>query len=90
MRVREGKKLPQIVWQTFQCDRRLSYRASLYDVDVTRRCLLGTAVAGGSGLAAASVLSARAHAASFGNPDEPPQGAVNAKNPASLTDPGPM
>ncbi len=55
-------------------------------VDVTRRSLLG---AGAGGLAAASVLSAQARAASFGNPDEPPQGAVNAKNPASLTDPGP-
>jgi oxalate decarboxylase len=29
-------------------------------------------------------------AASFGNPDEPPQGAINAKNPASLTDPDPQ
>ena len=55
-------------------------------VDVTRRSLLG---AGAGGLAAASVLSVGARAASFGNPDEPPQGAVNAKNPASLTDPGP-
>jgi oxalate decarboxylase len=55
-------------------------------VDVTRRSLLG---AGAGGLAAASVLSIEARAASFGNPDEPPQGAVNAKNPASLTDPGP-
>jgi len=30
-----------------------------------------------------------ARAASFGNPDEPPQGAINGKNPASSTDPGP-
>ena len=55
-------------------------------VDPTRRSLLG---AGAGGLAAAAVLSAGARAASFGNPDEPPQGAVNAANPASLTDPGP-
>jgi oxalate decarboxylase len=55
-------------------------------VDVSRRSLLG---AGAGGLAAASVLSVRARAASFGDPDAPPQGAVNAKNPASLTDPGP-
>jgi oxalate decarboxylase len=41
------------------------------------------------GLAAASVLST-ARAAGFGNPDEPPQGAINATNPASLTDPGPQ
>ena len=32
-----------------------------------------------------------ARAASFGNPDEPPQGVINTKgNPASLTDPGPQ
>src|SRR3979490_2977441 len=55
-------------------------------VDVTRRSLLG---AGAAGLAAASVLSAEARAAAFGNPDEPPQGAVNAANPASVTDAGP-
>jgi len=54
-------------------------------VDVTRRGLLG---AGAGGLAAASVLST-ARAASFGNPDQPPQGAINTTNPASLTDPGP-
>ena len=54
-------------------------------VDVIRRRLLGTA----GGIAAASVLSVGARAASFGNPDQPPQGAVNATNPASLTDPGP-
>ena len=30
-----------------------------------------------------------AQAATFGNPDEPPQGAINATNPATLTDPGP-
>ena len=29
-------------------------------------------------------------AATFGNPDEPPQGAVNAKSPGSLSDPGPQ
>ena len=55
-------------------------------VQVTRRSLLGV---GAGGLAAASVLSVGARAASFGNPNEPPQGAVNATNPASLTDPGP-
>ena len=54
-------------------------------IDTTRRSLLGAA----GGLAAASVFSAGARAASFGNPDEPPQGAVNATNSASVTDPGP-
>jgi len=56
-------------------------------VNVTRRGLLG---AGAGGLAAASVLSVGARGASFGNPDEPPQGAINAKNLASVTDPGPQ
>src|SRR5438132_6828185 len=56
-------------------------------VDVTRRGLLG---AGAGGLAAASVVSVGARAASFGNPDAPEQGAINATNPASLTDPGPQ
>ena len=37
----------------------------------------------------AMVTAASAEPATFGNPDEPPQGAINAKNPASLTDHGP-
>src|SRR5258708_8132732 len=53
---------------------------------VSRRTLLA-ATAAGSLVAAA----AKAQAQSFGNPDLPPQGAVNAKNnPASITDPGPQ
>src|SRR6201998_2059149 len=55
-------------------------------VEVTRRGRLGVAA---GGLAAASVLTT-ARAQGFGNPDLPPQGAVNAQNPASLTDPGPQ
>ncbi len=57
--------------------------------DVTRRGLLGGVAAGAGGLAAASVVS-KARAQGFGNPDTPPTGAVNATNPASLTDPGPQ
>jgi oxalate decarboxylase len=57
-------------------------------VDVARRKLLGGAAAGVGGLAAASILS-KAQAQGFGNPNMPPTGAVNATNPASLTDPGP-
>src|SRR5271170_456337 len=50
---------------------------------VSRRTVLAAAAAG-------SVATA-AHAASFGNPDEPPQGEINTKNhPASVTDPGPQ
>ena len=49
-----------------------------------RTMLAATAASGVAGAAAA------ARAASFGNPDEPPQGAVNTQgNPASTTDPGP-
>ena len=39
---------------------------------------------------AAGAVATTADAANFGNPDEPPQGAVNATNPSSLTDPGPQ
>jgi len=53
-------------------------------MDFPRRGLLAASTVGGLALAAVALK-----AASFGNPDEPPQGAVNAKNPASLTDPGP-
>jgi oxalate decarboxylase len=53
---------------------------------VSRRNLLAV-TAGGSLVAAA----AKAQAQSFGNPDLPPQGAINARsNPASITDPGPQ
>lgn len=52
---------------------------------LSRRSVLATAAAG-----AAVSATAAAAAASFGNPDEPPQGAINAKNPASITDPGPQ
>jgi oxalate decarboxylase len=48
-------------------------------INVARRGLLG---AGAGGLAAASALSVGARAASFGKPDEPAQGAINA-NPGS-------
>ena len=40
-------------------------------------------------MGAAMTVSA-ANAASFGNPDQPAEGAINAKNPASITDPGPQ
>src|SRR5215471_16627282 len=52
---------------------------------LSRRSMVAAA-AGGMAAATAAV----AHAASFGNPDEPPQGAINARNPASLRDPGPQ
>jgi oxalate decarboxylase len=39
--------------------------------------------------AAGAVMTAKAaHAASFGNPDAPPQGAIDAKAPGNLRDPG--
>ena len=49
----------------------------------SRRDLLAVSAAG-----AMSATAARA--ATFGNPDEPPQGAVNAKGNGSSTDPGPQ
>src|SRR6201995_5940826 len=42
-----------------------------------------------SAMGAAMTVSA-ASAGSFGNPDEPPQGSINAKSPGSATDPGPQ
>src|ERR1700710_1944047 len=42
-------------------------------------------------LAAGAVMTASAaRAASFGNPDQPPQGSINAKAPGNLRDPGPQ
>ena len=38
----------------------------------------------------AALATSSAQAASFGNPDEPPQGAINAKGPGNLKDPGPQ
>jgi oxalate decarboxylase len=49
----------------------------------SRRDLLAASAVG-------AAMTASAHAASFGNPDEPPQGAINATSPGSLTDPGPQ
>jgi oxalate decarboxylase len=50
---------------------------------LSRRKLLAAGAAG-----AALTAASAAKAASFGNPDEPPQGAINAA-PGSLSDPGP-
>jgi oxalate decarboxylase len=49
----------------------------------SRRDILATAAAG-------AAMTTAAAAGTFGNPDEPPQGAINAKNPASAVDPGPQ
>ncbi|QIG98236.1 MULTISPECIES: cupin domain-containing protein [unclassified Bradyrhizobium] len=51
---------------------------------ISRRNLLAASAVG-----AAMTVSA-AKAATFGNPDEPPQGAINAKGPGNLADPGPQ
>jgi oxalate decarboxylase len=50
---------------------------------ISRRDVLAATAAG-------ALVTTTARAAEFGNPDEPPQGAINATNPASLTDPGPQ
>ena len=51
----------------------------------SRRTILSTGAAAG----AFTTLN-RAVAAAFGNPDNPPQGAMNAANPRNLADPGPQ
>jgi oxalate decarboxylase len=50
----------------------------------SRRDMLAVSAAG------AMVTAGAARAASFGNPDLPPQGAINAKAPGNLRDPGPQ
>src|SRR5271156_4066937 len=53
---------------------------------LSRRAILSSGVAGG-------ILTAAAAAAAdgtFGNPDQPAEGAVNVTNPKALTDPGPQ
>src|SRR5258707_13610303 len=40
--------------------------------------------------AAGAVTASAAKAASFGNPDLPPQAAINARRPGNLRDPGPQ
>src|SRR6266852_515012 len=50
---------------------------------ISRRKVLAATAAG------AVMTATTARAATFGNPDAPPQSAINAKNPASSTDPGP-
>jgi oxalate decarboxylase len=53
---------------------------------VSRRGVLAAAAAG-----TVATATAAANAASFGNPDEPPQGQINTTaNPSSFTDPGPQ
>jgi oxalate decarboxylase len=51
---------------------------------ISRREMLAATATG------AVITATTARAASFGNPDEPPQGAINAQNPGSITDPGPQ
>jgi len=50
----------------------------------SRRNVLATTAVG------MALSAATARAATFGNPDEPPEGAVNVTNPKALTDPGPQ
>ena len=50
---------------------------------LSRRNILATAAAG-------AMSAATARAASFGNPDQPAEGAVNVTNHKALTDPGPQ
>jgi oxalate decarboxylase len=57
---------------------------------MSRREVLATTAAAGVATTAIPPTAAPEKAAiSFGNPDDPPQGAANAANPRSTTDPGP-
>src|SRR6201993_5008202 len=60
----------------------------------SRRDMLAATAAGGL-VTAATMTTANADTPvksdiSFGNPNDPPQGAINAKNPRSVSDPGPQ
>ena len=60
----------------------------------SRRDMLAATAAGGL-MTAATMTAANADTPvkseiAFGNPNDPPQGAINAKNPRSVTDPGPQ
>jgi oxalate decarboxylase len=52
--------------------------------NLSRRAILGSSVAGGLLTAAAAVAAD----GTFGNPDQPAEGAINVTNPKALTDPG--
>jgi oxalate decarboxylase len=52
--------------------------------EFSRRSILSVSAAG------VVVAASAAHAASFGNPDLPPEGAMNVTNKRALTDPGPQ
>jgi oxalate decarboxylase len=54
--------------------------------DLSRRKILVGAAASATALG----VAATAKAASFGNPDRPPEGAINALSPTSRSDPGPQ
>src|SRR5258707_4778432 len=54
------------------------------DAMFSRRDMLAVSAAG------AVMTASAARAASFGNPDQPPQGSINAKAPGNLRDPGPQ
>src|ERR1700686_1435174 len=59
----------------------------------SRRDMLAATAVGGV-VTAATMTTANATPVksdiAFGNPNDPPQGAINAKNPRSITDPGPQ
>src|SRR5271156_4432921 len=59
----------------------------------SRRYMLAATAVGGVATAAAMTSANAAPVKSdisFGNPNDPPTGAINAKNPRSITDPGPQ
>ena len=59
----------------------------------SRRDILAATAVGGVATAAAMTSTNAAPVKrdiTFGNPNDPPTGAINAKNPRSITDPGPQ
>src|ERR1700736_3311992 len=75
-----NKEAPNTGSSTDNCESSIIRNTTMF----SRRDMLAA-----SAMGAAMTVSA-ANAGSFGNPDEPPQGSINAKNPGSVTDPGPQ
>jgi oxalate decarboxylase len=53
--------------------------------NLSRRLVMAAGAAGGI-----AAIATAARAATFGDPDRPPEGAINVKNPVALVDPGPQ
>jgi oxalate decarboxylase len=72
-----------------ECDKpnigRIMVMSDKRQTNLSRRAIVTTGAVGGI-----AAIATAAQAATFGNPDLPPEGSVNVTNPKALTDPGPQ